>query len=105
VERPDDAVKLDVKELTVRVVGPSREDSLWQIGSGSNWLSYHIAIILALQRFFQVMSASGVPNFVVFDQPSQVYFPKKLAAPSGASLSEPELADEDVVAVRKAFGQ
>jgi hypothetical protein len=111
VERPNDPVKLDVKDLTIRVVGPQREDSLRQIGSGSNWLSYHIAIILALQKFFRTLRNSSVPGFVVFDQPSQVYFPKKLASHKSAVKAdtepeveaEPELDDEDVEAVRKAF--
>lgn len=103
VERPNDPLKLDVKELTVRVVGPQREDGLWQIGSGSNWLSYHIATILALQLYFRGMKQSAVPGFVVFDQPSQVYFPRKLAARVGEDDDEPQLNDEDVAAVRKAF--
>ncbi len=103
VERPDDPIRLDVKELTVRVVGPQREDGLWQIGSGSNWLSYHVATILALQTYFRSQPQSPVPGFVVFDQPSQVYFPKKLAARTETGETEPQLADEDVAAVRKAF--
>lgn len=103
VERPDDPLKLDVKELTVRIIGPQREDGLWQIGSGSNWLSYHIATILALQIYFRGMKHSAVPGFVVFDQPSQVYFPRKLAAHAEEEESEPQLTDEDVAAVRKAF--
>jgi hypothetical protein len=103
VERPDDPLKLDIKELTVRVIGPQREDGLWQIGSGSNWLSYHIATILALQLYFRGMKHSAVPGFVVFDQPSQVYFPRKLAARVEEKESEPQLTDEDVAAVRKAF--
>jgi hypothetical protein len=103
VERPDDLIRLDVKDLTVRVVGRQREDGLWQIGSGSNWLSYHIAVILALQIYFRGQPHSPVPGFVVFDQPSQVYFPKKLAAHGDANNAEPQLADEDVAAIRKAF--
>ena len=103
VERPSDPVRLDVKDLTVKVVGASREDGLWQIGSGSNWLSYHIAITLALQLYFRNLKNSAVPGFVVFDQPSQVYFPRKLAAKQDDVTAEPQLADEDVEAVRKAF--
>lgn len=103
VERPDDPIRLDVKDLTIRVVGPQREDGLWQIGSGSNWLSYHVATILALQIYFRSQPHSPVPGFVVFDQPSQVYFPKKLAARTDTGEGEPQLADEDVAAVRKAF--
>jgi hypothetical protein len=103
VERPDDPIRLDVKDLTVRVVGSQREDGLWQIGSGSNWLSYHVATVLALQTYFRGQPRSPVPGFVVFDQPSQVYFPKKLAARGYTGEAEPQLADEDVAAVRKVF--
>ena len=44
---------------------------------------------------------SPVPQFVVFDQPSQVYFPKKLAGRQ--TDEEPKMLDEDVDAIRKAF--
>ncbi|HEV7764148.1 MAG TPA: DUF3732 domain-containing protein, partial [Thermoanaerobaculia bacterium] len=77
-ERPRDPVELLISELTVRVTGKDREDYLWEIGSGSNWLSYHLAIMLALQQFFLTLASSPVPSFLVFDQPSQVYFPKRL---------------------------
>ncbi|WP_310602250.1 DUF3732 domain-containing protein [Anaerosporobacter sp.] len=74
-ERPNDPFKLDYKNLTVEVDSQDgRKDYLWEIGSGSNWLAYHISTILGLQSFFSTFQAS-VPNFVVFDQPSQVYFP------------------------------
>lgn len=74
-ERPDDPFRLDYKNLTVEVDGEDgRKDYLWEIGSGSNWLAYHISTILGLQEFFATFQSS-VPNFVVFDQPSQVYFP------------------------------
>jgi len=74
-ERPNDPFKLDYKNLTVEVDSEDgRKDYLWEIGSGSNWLAYHISTILGLQSFFSTFQAS-VPNFVVFDQPSQVYFP------------------------------
>lgn len=74
-ERPDDPFRLDYKNLTIEVDGEDgRKDYLWEIGSGSNWLAYHISTILGLQEFFSTFQSS-VPNFVVFDQPSQVYFP------------------------------
>lgn len=76
VERPDDPFRLDYKNLTVEVNGEDgRKDYLWEIGSGSNWLAYHISTILGLQEFFSSFQSS-VPNFLVFDQPSQVYFPQ-----------------------------
>jgi hypothetical protein len=80
-----------------------REDYLSEIGSGSNWLSYHIAMMLALQQFFLTLKHSPVPSFLVMDQPSQVYFPKKLVVREGEDLVEPRLRDEDIVAVHKAF--
>lgn len=74
-ERPDDPFRLDYKNLTIEIDGEDdRKDYLWEIGSGSNWLAYHVSTILGLQEFFSTFQSS-VPNFVVFDQPSQVYFP------------------------------
>jgi hypothetical protein len=104
-ERPGDPVALSINDLTVRVAGKDREDYLWEIGSGSNWLSYHLAITLALQKFFLSLASSPVPSFLVFDQPSQVYFPKRLAERTNEESSDldPQYRDQDVDAVRKAF--
>ena len=102
-ERPNDPVQLNIEDLSIRVTGPSgRADYLWEIGSGANWLSYHVAVTLALHRVFLELPNSAVPSFVVLDQPSQVYFPRKVAreTPEG---DDPKLADEDVGAVRKVF--
>ncbi len=52
VERPDDPVTLLIDDLTIKVGSVSREDYLWEIGSGSNWLSYHIAISLGVTTIF-----------------------------------------------------
>ncbi len=102
-ERPDDPISLDINDLTVKVSGRSREDYLSEIGSGSNWLSYHVAVFLALQQFFLDMTYSPVPALVVMDQPSQVYFPKKLVVRENETPVEPELRDEDIAAVRKVY--
>jgi hypothetical protein len=58
--------------------------------------------MLGLQALFASHPNSPVPNFLVLDQPSQVYFPRKLAGP-GAQDQDILLADEDVDAVRKVF--
>ncbi|RLG29504.1 DUF3732 domain-containing protein, partial [Methanosarcinales archaeon] len=79
------------------------EDYLWEIGSGSNWLSYHIAVSLGLHQFFLELKQNPVPTFVVYDQPSQVYFPKKLVIREDDTELDPELIDEDIEAVRKVF--
>lgn len=101
-ERPSDPVSFSIPDLTVRVSGREREDYLWEIGSGSNWLSYHLSLLLALHKFWLEMPHSPVPAMLVVDQPSQVYFPKQLSA--GPLDGEPEpYKDEDVEAVRRIF--
>jgi Protein of unknown function (DUF3732) len=101
VERKDAPARLDIKELTVGVMDyAGREDFLWQLGSGANWLSYHVAAILALQAFFLKQAQSPVPALVIFDQPSQVYFPRRLAR---RELDEDEILDEDVQSIRGFF--
>lgn len=102
-ERPNDPAELDIRELTIRVTGKSgRPDYLWEIGSGANWLAYHVASLLALQELFMSLQRSPVPALLVVDQPSQVYFPRRLAAPASEG-EDPKLRDEDVAAVRKVF--
>ena len=102
-ERPDDPITLSVDDLTIKVQGIDREDYLWEIGSDSNWLSYHIAVTLGLHQFFMNLKASPVPGFIVYDQPIQVYFPKRLAAREGEEDLDPALKDEDIDAVQKVF--
>jgi hypothetical protein len=103
-ERPDEPISLEPDDLTVKVLGAEREDYLSEIGSGSNWLSYHIAVMLGLQQFFLNLEHSPVPGFLVIDQPSQVYFPKKVATREGEETEEPQFtSDEDIEAVQKAF--
>jgi hypothetical protein len=102
-ERPNDPVSLEINDLTIKVVGANREDYLSEIGSGSNWLSYHIAEMLGLQEYFLSLDYSPVPSFLIMDQPSQVYFPKKVAGNVADISDDPKLKDEDVEAVRKAF--
>ncbi len=103
-ETPNDPVSLSDTELTLKVQRVGREDFLWEIGSGSNWLSYHVAITLALHQFFLSLPACPVPSFIVYDQPSQVYFPQRLADSKDVEpIAEPEWRDQDVEAVRKVF--
>lgn len=99
-EHPDDPVQFLDKDLTIKVRSSSgRDDYLWEIGSASNWLAYHVATILAFQNFFQIRGKVAVPNFVVFDQPSQVYFPQQ----TNTEEEKTEIKDEDKEAVRKIF--
>ena len=55
--------------------------------------------------FFWGAERNPVPSFVVYDQPSQVYFPRQLAGARSKDVADedPVLADEDIEAVRKVF--
>jgi hypothetical protein len=101
VEDPNAPIFLSADDLTIRVDGEDRKHLLSEIGSGSNWLGYHVGTILALHWFFMELAHSPVPQFVIFDQPSQVYFPKKLAGVRKGE--ELRILDEDVDAIRKTF--
>jgi hypothetical protein len=101
-EWPNTPIRLNVSDLTVQVVQPDRQDYLWEIGSGANWLAYHVATTLGLQRFFLDGKDHPAPGLLIYDQPSQVYFPRGFdgtdhVSPLGRSR------DEDIAAVRKVF--
>ena len=49
---------------------------LYEMGSGANWVSCHIALFLSFLRLFASNKKSPMPLFLFFDQPSQVYFPR-----------------------------
>lgn len=98
VENPNDPVSLDIKNLTIKKKSGDREDFLWEIGSGANWMGYHIATLLALHEHFADLEWSPVPQFLVIDQPSQVYFPDKLQ-----KQSKMDYKPEDVLKVEKIF--
>lgn len=100
-EWPNAPVEVLIDDLTVRVVHPDRKDYLWEIGSGANWLAYHVAITLSLQRFFRELPNHCVPGFLVYDQPSQVYFPTGFDGP--ARDAPGRTRNQDIAAVRAVF--
>lgn len=106
-------ISLDKNELTLsfRQSGDAKKEYLWEVGSGANWMGYHIATFLALHQFLSQdgMSNSPVFSFLVIDQPSQVYFP---SAASGANLLDSDAdglekikveRDVDVNATKRIF--
>lgn len=102
-EWPDAPIRLVIQDLTVKVIRDTRDDFLWEIGSGANWLAYHVALSLALQGFFLSLPHHPVPALLVYDQPSQVYFPARRAGAISEEELNPTWKNEDVVAVRKVF--
>ncbi|MFZ3001597.1 MAG: DUF3732 domain-containing protein [Undibacterium umbellatum] len=103
VENANDPISLEINDLTIKVRSADRDDYLSEIGSGSNWLSYHLAMLLALHQFYLGQKTSPVPGFLVLDQPSQVYFPKRVVNRTDEEVKEPRYKDEDILAVHKAF--
>lgn len=90
-----------VSDLNIKV--PSDDGNyhfLAEVGSASNWVSFHIAISCAIQEFLIEQDESCVPSFVIFDQPSQVYFPRVLRGEDDENLIEGE---EDQNAVKQMF--
>jgi energy-coupling factor transporter ATP-binding protein EcfA2 len=79
-------ISLDKNELTLSFKRPSdtKKEFLWEVGSGANWMGYHIATFLAIHQFLSKDDLLHTPvfSFLVIDQPSQVYFP---SANSGAN--------------------
>lgn len=76
LETGDDLIQLDTNKLTIRVID-DKGGSAWlrEIGSGANWLGYHITTLLALHELFISQDIPYVPSLLVIDQPSQTQFP------------------------------
>ncbi|WHU03662.1 DUF3732 domain-containing protein [Sphingomonas sp. NIBR02145] len=103
---------LDFRELNLRFdrEGANKPDYLWEIGSGENWMAYHLATLLALHGvFLQREPLSPVPTFLVIDQPTQVYFPSDSfddAIAAGVEADLPEQADavvDDLARTKRIF--
>lgn len=89
--------KVDIRELAIKVLGNEGDwHFLAEVGSASNWVSFHIAAMCAFQEFFADLPGSSVPGFVIFDQPSQVYFPKVRPVVGNGE-------DDEIEAVKKIF--
>ena len=100
VEKPEDQVMLDIENLTIKIQSDGRDDYLWEIGSGANYMGYHIATLLALHEYFLSLNKSPVPQFLFIDQPSQVYFPEKWPEDTSTSI---EPCSKEVSQVHKIF--
>lgn len=76
VEFPGHPVRLNLQvDLGIELdFGKDNWVPLNQLGSGANWLGYHIAMMVALHSYLRERKAP-VPGFFILDQPSQVWFP------------------------------
>lgn len=100
LEHSEHGVRIDPYRLTVvadTLQGPAYMDA-GAIGSGMSWVGYHLTAYLALQDYF-IDANRPVPRFIVFDQPSQAFFPRDQQ--SGGDLAE--LSDTDRDNTRKLY--
>ena len=95
--------RLDEKRLTVVADTPSLPIPMDRQGSGENWLGCHLIALLALHQEF-IRRKRPVPAFIIFDQPSQVYFPsyESYSALEGEETNLEEVG-ADVVAVQRMY--
>lgn len=101
-ENSKEYIRLNTTDLTLQFEKDNIKQSLYEIGSGANFMAYHISTILALHEFFIGFENHPVPQIVFFDQPSQVYFPEKLYRNRDLSENHTEVP-EDVQKTRIIF--
>jgi hypothetical protein len=68
-------LRFDIKNLTVFADSEDgSSEALYEMGSAENWLACHLLVHLALHKHF-INTKRPVPNFIIFDQPTQVHYP------------------------------
>lgn len=100
LEHGSDSVRLDLKKLTVVADTATGPIPLNRMGSGENWIGYHVLTHLALHHWYRAQNRP-VPGFLIFDQPSQAHYPPDSDRGQDGSL-EP-LQDSDRRAVYDLF--
>ena len=98
LEHSGSSLRLDLGKLTVVANTEDGPILLSRIGSGENWVGYHIVSHLALHWWLRRRNRP-VPAFLIFDQPTQAYYPPDSEA---GGLDEIEL-DADRRAVLALF--
>ena len=99
LEFSDSPARFDLAGVIVVIDTETRPRPLSRIGSGENWLGYHLATHFALHRHFR-HDRRPVPAFLFLDQPTQVYFPAD-QDPDTRDVSN--LEDEDRQKVSRMF--
>ncbi|MGW2183107.1 DUF3732 domain-containing protein [Streptomyces sp. NPDC001732] len=97
LEHSGQNVRLDLSRLTVVTDTEQGPAPLFRIGSGENWIGYHVIAHLALHRYF-TRQHRPVPRILMLDQPTQVWYRSEVDQVSGA-LED----DTDRAAVTRLF--
>jgi hypothetical protein len=75
VEYQGNPIRFDIKNLDLIVDTEDKPIPLSKgIGSGANWVAYHLLLLMALHKSF-INKDRPVPRFLFIDQPTQVYYP------------------------------
>ena len=98
LEHGENPLRLDLKRLTLVADTDDGPLSLAQMGSGENWVGYHVAAHLSLHKLFN-RRRRPVPRLLMLDQPSQAHFPPE--RDEGGLIDG--LRDEDQAAVRQLY--
>lgn len=94
--------RFDLKHLTIVFDRPDRQVTMSRTGGGANHLAYHLSALLALHHF-AAKNNRPIPQFLLIDQPTQVYFPSENVYKDADGSVQKTEADADVVAVRRLF--
>jgi len=100
LEYKGNPVRLDLTAGTVIVDREDRPIPLAKMGSGANWLGYHLITHLALHQHF-LRQSRPVPRFLMLDQPSQVYYPRDRDTQLRGAVSQ--LPDQDRVELVRTY--
>lgn len=96
LEHSDNMLRFNLNKLTLVAETPDGPIPMERMGSGENWVGYHLIGHLALHEWF-VKYNRPVPRFLFIDQPSQVYFPPEPAK----DRSIDDLGDDDRQELRR----
>lgn len=94
--------RLDLNHLTIVFDRPDRPVPMSRTGGGENHLAYHLSALLAL-HLFASKNNCPIPQFLLIDQPTQVYFPSEEVYQEADGTVQKTEADADLVAVRRLF--
>lgn len=91
-------LRLNIKKLTIVADTADGPVPMDRMGSGENWVGYHLIGHLALHEWFTHRDRP-VPRFLFLDQPSQVYFPPEKDVDGSMSM----IGEDDRHAVSRMF--
>jgi len=91
-------LRFDLKKLTIVADTVDGPVPMTRMGSGENWVGYHLIVHLELHSWF-VERNRPTPRFLFLDQPSQVYFPPEVDEEGKFANA----GDDDREAVKRMF--